>query len=130
MGLIHTLKAEHDEIKSLFNEVKMLGIENPEGQEKFAKTKSLLLAHLKKEDEQLYPALQTLVTEKKIADDFQEEMQKISESAADFFQRYENPELVDRRQFSLDLGHFLGILNARIRKEEVTLYPKYEKHCL
>ncbi|MFQ5962816.1 MAG: hemerythrin domain-containing protein [Candidatus Scalinduaceae bacterium] len=55
--LIEELKKEHSEIVAALNEVKELGILSKEGQVKLMSAKAHLLTHLKKEDEQLYPAL-------------------------------------------------------------------------
>ena len=56
-ALIEELKREHAKIIAMLNEVKELGILSKEGQSRLMSAKKSLLAHLKKEDEQLYPVL-------------------------------------------------------------------------
>jgi len=55
--LINDLKEEHSKILDVLNEVRTIGINKPEAQELLLSAKQALLAHLEKEDEELYPAL-------------------------------------------------------------------------
>ena len=55
--LIEEFKRDHAEIMAILNEVKEFGILSKEGHAKLISIKEHLLAHLKKEDEKLYPAL-------------------------------------------------------------------------
>ncbi len=56
-ALIEEFKREHAKIFDMLNEVKELGILSKEGQARLMFIKAHLLAHLKKEDEKLYPVL-------------------------------------------------------------------------
>ena len=55
--LVDELKKEHSVIVETLNKVKNLGFVSEEGQNILLAVKKNLLAHLKKEDEQLYPFL-------------------------------------------------------------------------
>ena len=55
--LIDTLKYEHKILIDALNNIKKLGIDSIEGQEKLLNVKTLLLKHLKKEDTKLYSIL-------------------------------------------------------------------------
>lgn len=55
--LVERLKREHTVIVDVLNKVKEIGINSKEGQGKLLSIKNALLAHLKVEDEQLYPTL-------------------------------------------------------------------------
>ncbi|MCZ7626145.1 MAG: hypothetical protein M5R38_10415 [Candidatus Methylomirabilis sp.] len=55
--LVERLKREHGLLVDTLNKVKELGVGSREGQQKLLSAKIGLLAHLKAEDGQLYPAL-------------------------------------------------------------------------
>ncbi len=127
MPLVETLKNEHKVLKALLREIQISGIATEATQSNLKKSKTILLAHLKKEDEQLYPALKKLEDGKQIANAFQEEMKAISNAVLEFYGKYEG-DVGNPMTFAKDFGSFVGALNNRIIKEEVTLYPKYEEH--
>jgi hypothetical protein len=88
-----------------------------------------LLAHLKKEDEKLYPALREAAENtpslKQTMDMFAKDMEAISKSAIDFFAKYAKGGTSS--EFANDFGRLTGILGMRIRKEEKIIYAEYEK---
>jgi len=55
--LIEELKNDHAEIVKVLTKVRELGIGSKDGQDTLLAAKEGLLAHLKKEDERLYPSL-------------------------------------------------------------------------
>lgn len=128
MSLIDTLEQEHDVLKGLFAEIQALGITSDAGLEKLRKSKAVLLAHLKKEDDQLYPALKKLEDGRQIANAFQTEMGEISKQVLAFYDKYEGGIVTDNLTFSKELGRLLGAIKQRMIKEESTLYMKYKKH--
>ena len=123
--LTEQLKKEHSVIQDLLHDAKEQGITSDEGQSKFKKAKDLLLQHLKKEDDELYPLLTKNGASKAIADTFSEEMKAISKVANDFFTKYENAQ--SGLEFAQDFEAFLSALSSRIRKEENVLYSEYDK---
>lgn len=127
MSLVDTLKKEHEALKNILSEVKAAGINSQEGRDKLIKSKALLLGHLKKEDEQLYPALKQLEETKEISRSFQDEMKEMSVTVLEFFNKYENG-VDENMEFAKDFGRLIGALNSRITKEEVALYRAYQEH--
>ncbi len=127
--LVEELKKEHTVIVKVLNKVKSLGITSIEGQKTLLAAKSGLLAHLKKEDEQLYPVLQTAAESnpnlKQTLDIFAKDMEEISQAALDFFEKYSTGGL--GLEFAKDFGTLFATLSNRIRREERTLYSKFNE---
>jgi hypothetical protein len=127
--LIEEFKKDHAEIMAILNEVKELGILSKEGQTKLISIKTHLLAHLKKEDEKLYPAL------RKVAEDnerlrntlvlFALDMETVSSVVQEFFDKYSGGEIDGN--FSVNFESLSVILSTRIRNEEDALYEEYEE---
>ena len=55
--MIEELKLDHAELSDLFRKIVHLGITSEEGRKMLNDAKAILLAHLKKEDDELYPVL-------------------------------------------------------------------------
>lgn len=123
--LISTLKQEHAELQRLLAEAKQHGISSGQGLIALAKAKRLLLTHLMKEDQELYPALKQLEAGRHIANSYADEMQQVSQDVLRFFQTLEARP--DDRALPSEFGRLLGVLGGRIRKEESILYAKYEQ---
>ena len=125
--LILELKAEHVAILKALDGVKREIIGGQGGKVMLA-ARVLLLAHLKKEDDQLYGVLQA-----KARDDanlartltvFAADMQEISGFAIAFFGKIgRQGGGADAAQ---DFGKLFGMLGNRIRREEIILYPAYD----
>lgn len=122
--LVNSLKNEHRAIQGLLQETRQAGITTAEGRAKLKKAKVLLLSHLEKEDQQLYPVLMNR-GDAAMAGSFAEEMRAISAQVVAFFEKYEAGG--DDFQFAVDFGKVLGLLNNRIRREEASLYRHYER---
>lgn len=129
-ALTDDLKKEHSAVKDLIEKIRKMEIGSPEQIESLKKIKDALLAHLKKEDEHLYPVLKKKMAEdKRLASTvewFINDMDKVSKEALDFFEKY-TKEGSDLSSFPADFGKFVALLSDRIRKEETTLYPAYDK---
>lgn len=127
--LIDEFKKDHVELVSTLNKVKELGITTKEGQARLLAAKEGLLAHLKKEDAQLYPFLKKEAEGdsglKNLLDTFAKDMDNISKSALDFFAKYANGG--STVEFAKDFGTLTAALSKRIRQEENLLYPEYTK---
>ncbi|WP_444996005.1 hemerythrin domain-containing protein [Aliikangiella sp. IMCC44359] len=125
--LVDELQHEHKNIVGNLNQIKMLGVTSSEGQNKLRLVKKSLLAHLKKEDERLYPLLKSAAQSnpelKRILDMFAKDMDKISKDAMAFFDKYSNGG--SGLEFAKDFGTLLAILSQRIHKEENIIYAKY-----
>ncbi|OBQ46627.1 hemerythrin domain-containing protein [Halodesulfovibrio spirochaetisodalis] len=127
-ALIRTLVAEHGKILSAFGEVEKLGISSEEGQRKLLSIKGALVSHLEKEDKELYPVLkkegEADATLNRLLNMYLSEMDKITADVLQFFEKYANGG--SGLEFAKDYGRLMGILSSRMRKEETTLYKKYE----
>ena len=127
-ALIEEFKREHSEILAILNEVKELGILSREGQARLISAKTHLLAHLKKEDEQLYPVLRKEAAHnknlKKEVDMFAMDPEYVSRVASEFFDKYSGGEIDE--DFSVNFESLTAALSARIRNEEDALYEEYE----
>lgn len=125
MSLIERLTAEHNALRDALQKINELRISQPEGRELLFKTKSLLLAHLALEDQELYPALDRLAENKVLASSFHQEMQDISGSVLQFFKKYDDG-IKDGIEFARDFGQIRAMLVQRMIREETRLYPAYK----
>jgi hemerythrin-like domain-containing protein len=127
--LIEELKREHGAIAEALGDVRRLGIGSADGQARLLAARAGLLAHLRKEDLGLYPALRRAAASDRVLQDkvdfFARDMDEISKSAQAFFDRYAAGG--SGVEFAADFGTFSSLLRARIHKEENILYPEYEK---
>lgn len=127
--LVDELKSEHANLVNVLNEVKKLGITSNEGQQLLKSAKNGLIAHLQKEDRELYPQLRNAA--KTDADlertlrMFAQDMEGITTLALDFFNKYENGG--SGIEFAKDFGRLFAMLGNRIGKEENILYAKYNE---
>ena len=126
--LIEELNKDHLKIVATLKEVKNLGILTKEGQAKLLSAKASFLAHLKKEDEQLYPALRkeaehnnhvknalTLCTI---------DMENVSKIVLEFFDKYSKGNI--DTEFEGEFENLFEALDKRIKNEEEILYEEYE----
>ena len=127
--LVEELRKEHAVIAETLNKVKSLGFTLKEGQNTLLAAKSGFLAHLKKEDEQLYPVLKNAAESdanlKRSLDAFAKDMNEISKAALEFFDKYSTGG--SGMEFAKDFGKVFATLSQRIRKEENILYQKYDE---
>ncbi len=128
-ALIDELKEEHSEIIATLNEAKELDILSKEGQTKLMSVKALLLTHLKKEDEQIYPILRKIVGNNKqlerTLDLIAIHMENVSRVVIEFFDTYSGGVLCTELRELFD--SLFAVLSIRIRSEEDILYEVYEK---
>ena len=126
-NLIEDLKNEHKIILRILDEMKTFGISSPSGQEKLLSAKGLLIAHMKKEDDQYYPALKRAAENNKdlkiMMDYFIKDMEDVSKKAMCLFDKYSQGG--DETDFSGDVTLLYMTLKDRIRTEEHTLFEKF-----
>ncbi|MGX5175370.1 hemerythrin domain-containing protein [Aliikangiella sp. IMCC44653] len=127
--LVEELKQEHKAIVHNLNQIKALGVTSEEGQKKLALAKAGLLAHLRKEDEKLYPKMKIEAAAnpelKRTLDLFGKDMDKVSSAALAFFDKYAGGG--SGLEFAKDFGLLIATLTQRIHKEENVLYEKYNQ---
>jgi len=128
MSLISILKKEHVDITGALDRTSKVGIGTKEGQSELFKAKNLLLNHLKKEDEKLYPILNEAAKNnehlRRTLKSFAEDMDKISAAALSFFDKYATGG--SGIEFAKDFGGLYSKLSMRIRKEETILYDLFD----
>ena len=127
--LVEELKKEHQVLAEKLNDVRQKGLVSEEAKKTLFESKEALLAHLKKEDKEIYPVLkkaaETDDSIKRLLETFAKDMDIVSKTALDFFAKYENdPSNAD---FSTDIAKLLAALSNRITKEEYLLYQKYDE---
>ena len=126
MALIDILKKEHGVILNAFAEVERLGVDSSEGLKKLLKIKELLLGHLHKEDEVLYPQLEQIITSKSLSLTFKNDMKCVSKRALDLICTCEKQaDGIDVDAVKLEFSAVYKELQARIQREECMLYPEY-----
>jgi len=127
--LVEALKKEHVLIKETLNRARKLGISSSEGQNILLSAKDSLLAHLEKEDKQLYSVLNEAAESdtdlKQTLEWFANDMDEISKAALDFFSKYSKGG--SGIEFAEDFGKLFATLTLRISKEENIIYQKYDE---
>lgn len=128
-SLIKELKEEHARLLEVLKELKGLDVRSKRMEEGLAEVKEVLLAHLRKEDNRLYPLLNRAAEEDKELREtlqiFARDMEGISRFVSSFFKKYANK--AHGIDFAVDLGRLFTLLEGRIRKEETILFPAYER---
>lgn len=132
MALIDQLKQQHGELSATLTKVRELGIGTEQGKALLFSAKSGLLAHLEKENRELYPALRKAAEAdgklKSLLDDFARDMESVASNAMQFFDKYSGR--ADGADFGRDFGKLIAVLSERIRKEEAMLYAEFAKRKL
>ncbi|MFC1467182.1 hemerythrin domain-containing protein [Verrucomicrobiota bacterium] len=125
--LIENLKLDHAELSELFRDIAILGVTSEEGQKKLLDAKAALLAHLKKEDDELYPVLWEMAKErddlKHTLDLFADDMSNVTKTISAFFEKHVGGE--HGTDFKEEFIEVYLILTKRINFEESTLFPEY-----
>lgn len=125
--LVSELKYEHSQISECFSKVMKLGVNSEEGKKLLFSAKSYLPAHLKKEDEKLYPVLWKEAENnsdlKRMLGVYASDMDATLKVALEFFDKYASDG--DPDMFSEDFNKLFRVLNKRIMREEAVIYKKY-----
>lgn len=118
---IDLLTQEHVAILDALKSARRAGLRTEEGKQKLLEAKELFRAHLQHEEEHIYSALGADPATKELSNRFRGDMQMLAPTLADFFKTHCEED--DKGEASADLGHLLGLLQARFSKEEFLLYP-------
>ena len=129
--LIEELKRDHVEIGNLLARLKDHRVTNAEAHKILLEAQASLLAHLKKEDFQLYPVLNRAAEKdaglKRTIDFYAKDMDEITKNAAAFFQKYSKRDAPVDLEFAKAFGNLFATISRRLRSEETSLYQEYEK---
>jgi hypothetical protein len=126
---IKTWHAEHATILAALKEIPTLGLESEDGQARVRELERSLLAHLKSENENLYPVLNKAALSdpelKQKLDLFARGMEKITAQALAFFARMKRAPHAPDIAVSFEL--IAVLLRNRISSEESVLIQEYIK---
>ncbi|HJV65298.1 MAG TPA: hemerythrin domain-containing protein [Geomonas sp.] len=129
--LIDELKKDHSAITSLLDRLKDSRVTNKEAHQILLSAQASLLAHLKKEDLQLYPVLHGAAEKdpalKRTVDFYARDMDEITRKAGEFFQKYSRDDAPIDIEFAKAFGNLFATISRRLRSEENMLYKEYEK---
>lgn len=126
--LTDTLRGQHAHMRRLLDDVRLHGIGTAEGRARLRQVRDLVVEHLRREDAELYPALHRHADTQALAQTYAEEMRQLSGEILGFFDTWQQGD--DDLAFARHYGRLLGLLNRRWTREEVRLYPAYERLCL
>ena len=129
--LIDELKKDHAAIESMLARAKDPSISHKEAHKILIAAQASLLAHLKKEDAQLYPVLNRAAASdpnlKRTVDFYAKDMEEITGNAIGFFQKYSAADAPIDIEFARAFGKLFSTISRRQRSEENSLYKEYEK---
>ena len=129
--LIDELKKDHAAIEGMLAKVKDSSITSKEAHTILIAAQASLLAHLKKEDAQLYPVLhQAALSDaalKRTVDFYAKDMDEITRNAVAFFDNYSKPDAAIDIEFAKAFGRLFATISKRLRNEENSLYREYER---
>lgn len=137
--LIEELKADHISLKHTLRKAADHHRPASERIRILIRAKAALIAHLEKENRELYPTLRAAVESDPhlsgVVDVFARDMEQIAPQALDFFEKYGDAEAVAASftsnvqnviEFGAELERLIILLGLRIGREENTLYPAFE----
>jgi hypothetical protein len=128
--LLRKLSAEHTELQQALAGIRPRQFRTEEGKSRLARVRSLFRTHALTEKEQLYPAIEDAArADARLAGRLQhlnDDLRVVTSLAEDFFAKYEQgePALVE---FATDHGALLTILRIRLKREEETVFPLFER---
>lgn len=131
--LLTELKAEHERISSHLRTVYNLGPSSPQARKELRAVRTLVLTHLHREKELVFPALRRAyehdAIHKQLLDSFALEEGVLAELLLDFFSKYDSAE-VSSIQFARDYGTLWASISSRMRREENRVFPLFARLAL
>lgn len=116
-NLIGTLKREHAAIVNILVKIDQLGVDSEDGRKSLSAAKTGLLAHLKREDDHLYPPLLEAAKNDDVVKDafkfFHDDIAIVSKLALQSFDKHENAGPGD--SIAEDFATLVGLLAKRIQ---------------
>lgn len=126
MRLTDILREQHAQLYLMLDELRHQGMTGTDGRERLQRARDAMLSHLSLEDHRLYPALRTHPASSALAGRYADEMQQLTPALVAFFDTYRDGS-VDPFAFERSLEQLMAVLQQRIEREEVRLYPAYER---
>lgn len=130
--VVEKLEAQHVTLLRMLTIIADENVDYEKRLETLQKSKQVLLAHLKQEDDEFYPIMRAAAQEDQRLQWLLDIYDKIMESAVaevlNFYALYEDGwKNVNRHKFSFDLQSLIGLIRYRIEREESKLYPEYKR---
>jgi DUF438 domain-containing protein len=129
-SFINALQHDHAHILNLFERARTKAWGSSEQVVILLEAKQVLLEHLEKEDTTLYPHLKRITNQKATAkrtlETFSDSITELTTMVTSFFNQLEGQSLSEL-EFSRVFGRIMGLLQTRIRREELYLYPLYKE---
>lgn len=126
-SLIATLKHDHVELRQIMEKIRIQGIGTPEGRQTLHSARALFIAHIRREDEEFYPAFRALLDRNPnhsgLVEQFSREMTDLGAQILAFFDKYQDGGA--GLAFATDFGRMHALLHSRWHKEEGLLYARY-----
>ncbi len=128
--LLRKLRTEHTELQQALAGIRPRQFRTGEGHQRINRVRDLFRSHVREEENRLYPALRKAAREDRDLTGrlrrWGDDLKIVTSLAEDFFQKYEKgkPQLIE---FATDHGAFLTILRIRLKREEETLFPLYDR---
>ena len=128
--VVEKLEVQHVALLNIFKNIADEDLDYDVRLTKLRKSKEVLLAHLKQEDEEFYPVLREAAKEDKhlewLLSTYDRIMETTVADALKFYDNYSDGwKHVKRHKFQFDLKDLMGLLQYRIEREESKLYPEY-----
>ncbi|HET7267184.1 MAG TPA: hemerythrin domain-containing protein [Oleiagrimonas sp.] len=124
MMLTQQLLGQHQALRAALDEVRRLGPGTEQGQERLRQMRQLLIAHLHKEDAELYPELLRHPDTASLADRYAADMQGLARDILAFFDDFSSGG--DAMEFARRYGRMRAQLIQRLTREELRLYPAWD----
>lgn len=134
--LIEELQDEHRAILARLESLRVVDVLSHRAAPVLHDAREHLLAHLRKEDESLYPPLREAArSDDDLADRldaFVGGLETVTQMATEFFQKYDRDDAQPDSpggcaEFIGDFGRFLHVLRQRIDEEEARLFGDYRR---
>ncbi len=128
--LTERLHFQHIELQQALAGIRPRQFRTEEGRDRINRVRTLFHSHIETEHKELYPVLKRAARQdQKLAarlKQMNDDLKIVTDLAEGFFAKYENgqPRLIE---FATDHGALVTILKIRLRREEETLFPEYER---
>lgn len=129
-ALLQRFHTEHTELERALAGIRPRLFRTGEGLTRMHRVRDLFRSHMYEEKRELYPPLQKAAQQdislaaqlQQLSDD----LKIVTSLAEDFFNKYEDgePKLIE---FATDHGALLTILKIRLKREEETLFPLFDR---
>ncbi len=127
--LITTLEHEHKSIMTLLEKARGLGPNSPEGRKILGEATRLLMQHMKRDDEEVFPVLERAADSNGAVKEalrwFVVHRTISAEAVSAVCERLQSP--ASEFEYAKDFGSLMAIVTNRLQREESILYPVFRQ---